>query len=110
MDLPLIESRRIAAGGYSILESGFSDDIPYSEDYYEVRYHLLLITVLHMKRLFVVSPFPIPSHMIVVFPKQVDSDEIFDTPVDWGIPDTSSRIHPIYFAKSFSKVITALVC
>ncbi|KAM7487042.1 hypothetical protein LguiA_003051 [Lonicera macranthoides] len=68
MDLPLIESRRVAAGGYRILESGFSDDIPYNEDYYEV-----------------------------------DNDEIFDTPVDWGIPDTSSRIHAIYFAKSLTK-------
>lgn len=71
MDLPLIESRRIAAAGYSILESGFSDDIPYSEDYYEVRYNLLLITVLHMMRLFVVSPFLISSHMIVVFPSRL---------------------------------------
>lgn len=31
-----------------------------------------------------------------------------DMLVDWGIPDTSSLVHPIYFSKCLTKVITAL--
>ena len=31
--------------------------------------------------------------------------EVADVPVDWGMPDTSSWVHPIYFAKCMTKVI-----
>ena len=30
--------------------------------------------------------------------------EAGDIPVDWGMPDTSNGVHPIYFAKHMSKV------
>ncbi|KAK3025440.1 hypothetical protein RJ639_042166, partial [Escallonia herrerae] len=35
----------------------------------------------------------------------VEDSEIFDMPVEWGTPDTSSRIHPIYFAKCLTKAV-----
>ncbi|RVW92369.1 hypothetical protein CK203_032468 [Vitis vinifera] len=40
---------------------------------------------------------------------EVEDSEMSDIPVDWGIPDTSSLVHPIYFAKCLTKVITAWV-
>jgi hypothetical protein len=35
----------------------------------------------------------------------MDSEDS-EVPVDWGMPDTSSLVHPIYFAKCMTKVIT----
>ncbi|KDP42858.1 hypothetical protein JCGZ_23800 [Jatropha curcas] len=34
---------------------------------------------------------------------EVMEPEVFDVPVDWGMPDTSSWVHPIYFAKCLAK-------
>ena len=31
--------------------------------------------------------------------------EARDVPVDWGMPDTSNGVHPIYFAKHMTKVL-----
>jgi len=35
----------------------------------------------------------------------MDSEDS-EVPVDWGMPYTSSLVHPIYFAKCMTKVIT----
>lgn len=39
--------------------------------------------------------------------KQVVGSEVSDVSVDWGMPDTSTLVHPIYFSKCLTKVITA---
>ncbi|CAN1247878.1 Uncharacterized protein At3g49140 [Linum perenne] len=36
---------------------------------------------------------------------QVMDSEVSDIPVDWGMPDTCSWIHPLYFAKCLTKAI-----
>ncbi|XP_034685837.1 uncharacterized protein At3g49140 isoform X2 [Vitis riparia] len=36
---------------------------------------------------------------------EVEDSEMSDIPVDWGIPDTSSLVHPIYFAKCLTKAV-----
>lgn len=38
--------------------------------------------------------------------KQVVDSEVSDISVDWGMPNTSTLVHPIYFAKCLTKVIT----
>uniref|UniRef100_A0A5B7AA62 Putative Pentatricopeptide repeat (PPR) superfamily protein isoform 2 n=1 Tax=Davidia involucrata TaxID=16924 RepID=A0A5B7AA62_DAVIN len=34
---------------------------------------------------------------------EVEGSEMSDIPVEWGMPDTSSLVHPIYFAKCLTK-------
>ncbi|XP_021610841.1 uncharacterized protein At3g49140 isoform X3 [Manihot esculenta] len=36
---------------------------------------------------------------------EIVEPEMSDVPVDWGMPDTSSWIHPMYFAKCLTKAI-----
>ncbi|CAN0858072.1 Uncharacterized protein At3g49140 [Linum grandiflorum] len=36
---------------------------------------------------------------------QVMDSEVFDSPLDWGMPDTCSWIHPLHFAKCLTKAI-----
>ncbi|CAK7348959.1 unnamed protein product [Dovyalis caffra] len=36
---------------------------------------------------------------------EVMDSEVSEVPVDWGMPDTSSLVHPIYFAKCMTKAI-----
>uniref|UniRef100_M4CGN8 DUF2470 domain-containing protein n=1 Tax=Brassica campestris TaxID=3711 RepID=M4CGN8_BRACM len=36
---------------------------------------------------------------------EIMDSEARDVPVDWGMPDTSNGVHPIYFAKHMSKVL-----
>ncbi|XP_021644069.2 uncharacterized protein At3g49140 isoform X3 [Hevea brasiliensis] len=36
---------------------------------------------------------------------EVMEPEMSDVPVDWGMPDTSSWVHPIYFAKCLTKAV-----
>lgn len=31
--------------------------------------------------------------------------DLANIPVDWGVPDVSSMVHPVYFAKCLKKVI-----
>ncbi|XP_050213029.2 uncharacterized protein At3g49140 isoform X2 [Mercurialis annua] len=40
---------------------------------------------------------------------EVMDSEVSDIPVDWGMPETSSWVHPIYFAKCLTKA-TAMEC
>ncbi|KAF3518152.1 hypothetical protein DY000_02061751, partial [Brassica cretica] len=37
---------------------------------------------------------------------EIMDSEARDIPVDWGMPDTSNGVHPIYFAKHMSKAIS----
>ncbi|KAJ0093208.1 hypothetical protein Patl1_26262 [Pistacia atlantica] len=36
---------------------------------------------------------------------EVVDSEVSDVPVDWGMPDTSSWVHPIYFSKCLTKAV-----
>ncbi|CAK9174852.1 unnamed protein product [Ilex paraguariensis] len=38
---------------------------------------------------------------------ELKSSEIFNIPVDWGRPDASRSLRPVYFGKCLAKVITA---
>lgn len=36
---------------------------------------------------------------------QVENSEMSDYQVDWGMPDSSIMLHPLYFAKCLTKVV-----
>ncbi|XP_044478654.1 uncharacterized protein At3g49140-like isoform X1 [Mangifera indica] len=41
---------------------------------------------------------------------EVVDSEVPDVPVDWGMPDTSSWVHPIYFSKCLTKAVNMEYC
>lgn len=36
---------------------------------------------------------------------QVENSEMSDFQVDWAMPDSYSKLHPVYFAKCLTKVV-----
>lgn len=58
----------------------------------------------------VLYPFFILLSYLMVYRfwfKQVVGSEVSDVSVDWGMPDASTLVHPIYFSKCLTKVTTA---
>lgn len=102
MDVPRYENSRLHEE-YNISEIGNLDQIIFDDHYFEVGCICCCTTLLVSSQK--TSPVYLFADLLWKSEQMMDS-EAGDIPVDWGMPDTSNGVHPIYFAKHMSKVYT----
>lgn len=101
MDVPRYENSRLHEE-YNISDIGNLDQIIFDDHYFEVGWIRCCTTLLVSLQ----KQTQCISLLIYFESEQMMDSEAGDIPVDWGMPDTSNGVHPIYFAKHMSKVYT----
>lgn len=104
MDFSRFEKRKAELSDYSRLVDDSIDDTYFVDNYLEVSRQLLQ---LHCKDGRLVCDSVVYSYAdIFQFSfGQVEDFELSDYQIDWGMPDSSSKLHPVYFAKCLTKVV-----